>query len=358
MTWNTLDVPLNSAGKCTLIPARQYHNTMRHAYQDMSARSLYPNAGKRWHSRHEPAPSEYEQRRLWEEDTKNQLADDRKDFVRNFRLALDLRTITGGNALTAIQSFVRDTLNVAHWNYPTDNEGVQRMLCDAVASEKLIAVIDREYRGVPRVALPDPAPLQWPTTGGGGGYVFSHKVISYPEFVELQRTNRELANSSVGMLGAGLSAVVEPSSSLGTAASSGGGNRFDWLGAAETVGGAMLGGDDDSGDDIGALENAFSGGPRDDSTPSDHALPFEYTENAPGEFGEDTQTAWLPIDGGPPNKWVENSSGSRQLRYYDANGNAAVDFDFDHDHGFGIPHAHNWDNGVRDKGNSFSLLPW
>ncbi|MCC8402514.1 hypothetical protein LJ655_11535 [Paraburkholderia sp. MMS20-SJTN17] len=86
------------------------------------------------------------------------------------------------------------------------------------------------------------------------------------------------------------------------------------------------------------------------------AQPFEYSEDMPS--GDEIQTAWLPSEGGPPNQWLENTSGKKQWRLYDGNGNAAVDIDFGHDHGFGIPHSHNWDNGVRGKGNAFSLVPW
>jgi hypothetical protein len=91
------------------------------------------------------------------------------------------------------------------------------------------------------------------------------------------------------------------------------------------------------------------------STPLGDAQPFEYSEHMP--TGDDMQTAWLPSKGGPPNQWLENTSGKKQWRLYDGNGNAAVDIDFGHDHGFGIPHSHNWGNGVRDNGNAFSLLP-
>lgn len=100
---------------------------------------------------------------------------------------------------------------------------------------------------------------------------------------------------------------------------------------------------------------------RDDSaehdapTPLGNAAPFEYNGSA-GIAGDETQTAWLPITGGPANTWVQNPSGSGQMRLYDAKGNAAVDIDFDHDHGFGVPHSHNWNNGVRDNGNRISIL--
>lgn len=86
-------------------------------------------------------------------------------------------------------------------------------------------------------------------------------------------------------------------------------------------------------------------------------VPFEYgSENSSSM--ESSQLAWLPRTGGPASTWVENPSGSKQMRLYDGIGNAAVDFDFDHDHGFGAPHAHNWDGNSRDKGNAFSLLPY
>lgn len=101
MTWNTLDVPLDNGWKCTLIPAKQYHYMMRRGYDDISARALYPKAGVRWRSHYEREPGDYEKRSQWKEDADKQLADDRRAFARAFRPAWDLRTITGGNALSA-----------------------------------------------------------------------------------------------------------------------------------------------------------------------------------------------------------------------------------------------------------------
>src|SRR6185437_14277875 len=99
-----------------------------------------------------------------------QLAEDRRTFAGYFRPDLDLRTITGGNALREIQIFVRDFLNLAHWNLPTDNASIKRTLSNAVADGTLIPVVNYEYSGLPRVAQPDPAPQYWPATGGGAGY--------------------------------------------------------------------------------------------------------------------------------------------------------------------------------------------
>jgi hypothetical protein len=87
-----------------------------------------------------------------------------------------------------------------------------------------------------------------------------------------------------------------------------------------------------------------------------NAQPFEYTPDAPN--GDVETYGGMPIESGAPNTWVENPSGSRQLRLYDANGNAAVDIDFDHDHGFGAPHSHNWNGRSRDPGNPVSILPY
>jgi hypothetical protein len=191
--WNTLDVPLERGWQCTLIPAPQYARLMSWGYNDLTARSLYRRAGReRW-----PLPSnslqpdETGRRRKWEADVKRQLADDRLAFARHFRPLWDFRSITGGQALQEVQTFVRDALGVAHWNQPNDNAGIQRMLCEAVANKRLIPVVNREYRGRPRVARPDPAPLRWPDTGGGAATP-APEIISYIDFVALQRANGEL----------------------------------------------------------------------------------------------------------------------------------------------------------------------
>lgn len=269
MTWNTLDVPLRSGWKCTLIPARQYRDTMWRAYHDMSARALYPNAGRRWRPWNEPEPNEYEQRRLWEEDAKKQLVDDHRDFARYFRPEWDLRTITGGNALDAIQTFLRDALNVAHWNYPTDNESIQRMLCDAVASKKLIPVINREYRGVSRVTQPSPAPQSWASTGGGGSYWSTPKVYTMAEFQALQRANGELPALADS---AGPGAALNPLPTLGAPARAD--DDFGMPGVVESVTGAFPESDDD---DSGL---GFATDDSDGSPPLSDARPFEYTPDS------------------------------------------------------------------------------
>ncbi|WP_429548877.1 hypothetical protein [Paraburkholderia youngii] len=89
------------------------------------------------------------------------------------------------------------------------------------------------------------------------------------------------------------------------------------------------------------------------STPLGDAQAFDYQPDMPA--GVSFEIAKTP-NNGEPGTWYTNA-GSGQMRLYGDDGKAGVDFDFDHDHGQGIPHAHNWDRGVRGPGLPFSLLP-
>jgi hypothetical protein len=89
------------------------------------------------------------------------------------------------------------------------------------------------------------------------------------------------------------------------------------------------------------------------ATPLGDAQPFDYQPDMPD--GDAFDIAKTP-NGGDPGTWYTNA-GSDQMRLYGDDRKAVVDFDFDHDHGQGIPHAHNWDDGVRGPGLPFSLLP-
>nr|WP_103702821.1 hypothetical protein [Paraburkholderia eburnea] len=302
--------------------------------------------------------SEVDKGELWEKDRLRQLADDTAAFVRHFHPNWDLRTITGEKALRDVQAFARDSLNLAHWNLPSDNAAVKKLLTDAAASGRLVPVVNREYRGLPRVAQPNAAPQRWAAPIGGGGYGYAPKVLNAWEFDALRRANGELPALDSG--GSVVNATLAPRPALGVPATADDG--FGLPGFVESAAGALLGGgkdDDSNGDDDGMFsDNIFSADSDGASTPLGDAQPFEYGGEDVGPSGDALQTAWLPSKGGPPNQWVENSSGKQQWRLYDGDGNAAVDIDFGHDHGFGSPHSHNWDNGVRDSGNAFSLLPY
>ena len=70
--------------------------------------------------------------------------------------------------IDAITSFLCDHLNVAHWDLPTDNAGIERALKQAVEDGKLVPVVNRESWGTSsRTFRPTPAPLRWPPSGGG-----------------------------------------------------------------------------------------------------------------------------------------------------------------------------------------------
>lgn len=242
----------------------------------MSARWLYPNAGEddwpsTWNAR---PPDEQEKRRRWNDDVRRQLAEDRRTFAGYFRPDLDLRTITGGNALREIQAFVRDFLSLAHWNLPTDNASIKRTLSNAVADGTLIPVINCEYSGLPRVAQPDPAPQYWPVTGGGGGYAYKPEVLIGSEFQALQRANGEVPE--VGSFAAGgLGATLNPLPDLGAPARADDG--FGLLGVVESAADTLLGGD--------------GGGPGngDGSTPLGDARPFALGDD--NSYGDVTDMA-------------------------------------------------------------------
>jgi hypothetical protein len=104
----------------------------------------------------------------------------------------------------------------------------------------------------------------------------------------------------------------------------------------------VLGGDTDAADDVD-----------EDATPLGDAQSFEYQPQT--SDGESFDIAKTPNEG-TPGDWYTNS-GSGQMRLYGDDGKPVVDFDFDHDHGQGVPHAHNWDAGVRGPGLPFSLWP-
>jgi hypothetical protein len=364
MPWNTIDVPLVTGWQCTLMPECQYEKLMEwgDGYADFSARWLYPRAeSDEWDSIWNASlPSDSERAELWDEARLRQLAEDQGAFARLFHPDWDLRTISGGKALRDIKTFLRDSLNIAHWNMPEDNADIRRILCKAVADRRLIPIIDRDYEGLSRVALPDPAPLRWPTTGsgggsysGGGGYGFAPGVIGYDEFVALRRSNDQLANALSDSASAGISAVIEPLPSLGIVASGGGG--IDWLGAAETVAGAILGAVDGEGG-ASVCDESFTGDVADDSTPLGNAQPFDYQPDMPD--GDVDELAGMPFNG-EPGTWISSMPGTMpQMRQFGPSGTPLTDFDFEAHHGNPNPHVHNWDGYNRDEGAPVSLLPW
>jgi hypothetical protein len=90
-----------------------------------------------------------------------------------------------------VHAFLWDALYIVDWNLPEDGEGVRKVLCEAIANKRLIPVINREYRGLPRVDTPTPRPLDWPNPVSSW-IEPKPEIISYIDFVALQRANGEL----------------------------------------------------------------------------------------------------------------------------------------------------------------------
>jgi len=107
---------------------------------------------------------------------------------------------------------------------------------------------------------------------------------------------------------------------------------------------------DNAADDIATFSDDAG-----ESTPLYDAQPFDYQPDMPDMPDGDSFDIAKTPNQGDPGTWYTNP-GSGQMRMYGNDGQPVVDFDFDHDHGQGIPHAYNWDGGVRGPGVSFPPL--
>jgi hypothetical protein len=94
--WNALSIPLENGWQCTLVLASEYGSP--------SGNLLPFTKGKE----------------------REQIEQDRQDLHRYFRPRSDLRTASGEAELREIQSFLRDTLHLVHWNLPADNAAVEQ----------------------------------------------------------------------------------------------------------------------------------------------------------------------------------------------------------------------------------------
>ncbi|MGS0893141.1 hypothetical protein ACVBGC_11465 [Burkholderia stagnalis] len=191
MRWNTLDVPLEFDWQCTLVPCCDYRTPSGDAHAFIR-----------------------------NDDERRRLEEDRRDFHRYFRPDWDIRSNTGQAAVLEIQRFLSDRLNIAHWSLPTDIVAIEGALRQAVANERLVPMINRNWRGQPMVFRPTPFPLRWPPSARGpdAGY-----IVPYGE----------LLATVEGGPGGDASGKI--------ASNMAGGSVLDWLGAAVAVADAALG---------------------------------------------------------------------------------------------------------------------
>jgi hypothetical protein len=318
-SYNALYVPLTSDWQCSLVPDRDMEDVDRG-----------------W-------KLSYEARQKASKEREDQIEKDQRDFDRYFRVAISRRAARACSDFSAYIAFIGEHLRITGLSAPVDGEGVTRILREAVRDGRLVPAIDRAWRGSRRVGR-SYAPQSWPKRAPDPRPTV-YGVLNNGEFVPLDNFGRAIDRTPYVPIKA------RAAEAAGNAPSSGTGDVLDWLGMAETAAGAVLGSDAASGNDC-AFDDGFVSGAGDDSTPLSDAQAFDYQPDMPDDGSFDI--AKTPNEG-DPGTWYTNP-GSGQMRMYGHDGQPVVDFDFDHDHGQGIPHAHNWDDGVRGPGVSFSPL--
>ncbi|SAK87489.1 hypothetical protein AWB75_05954 [Caballeronia catudaia] len=257
---------------------------------------------------------------------------------------------------TQCVSYIREHLRVSTFDLPVDGAGITSILKQSVRDNRLIPAVHREWSGN-RSVFRHYAPQYWPNSGGGS--VTSSKPLSLTEFYALKQANGEpgkaLADGGAFDLSSkamGLDAAASASDAFGATIGDLRSAGTDWLGMAIEVAGAVAGGALGSAsdkDDNPLLKNLTDG-----DTPISDAEPFEFESGLPDGDGFDL--AGIPFNGDPG--WVESGpKQKKQWRMYGSDRAPVVDIDFDDHHGQPNPHAHNWDDGVRDHGWPVSVFP-
>lgn len=263
-SYNSLTVPLDiGTWQCTLLLRRDYAEQARQwkSSRDRDRRSSSEWARDRPHSR---SGSIFDDRDD-EAAEKRQREDDVRAFALYFRPNYDFRRLIHTD-IDAIMSFVSEFLNVAHWNLPTDNAGVERLLKQAVGDGRLVPIIDRDRRTPARTFRPAPAPLRWLSDGGSGearpAYLFPPGTTAFDGEPVLSGPYNPASQ-------------VRQGAALRTSASSdAAGGSFDWLGAAETAVETVLRHNE-------GPDEFASDADDDTSMQFADAQPFEYTPDAP-----------------------------------------------------------------------------
>jgi hypothetical protein len=328
VSYNSLSVPLAiGAWSCELVPARDYRS---------------PSGGS--------LP-------FIQADEQRQLDADRNDFARYFRPNYDFRrTIT--HDIDEIRAFVRDCLGLSGGNQFTDNDGLRRILCEAVSSGRIVPVVDRERRTPVRTARAPFAPQSWNEaapamrSGSGGGGAAPASRSFHQLAMDWMGLDSDGAYAYIEKYNAMVQHVEEVEARTAAARAAAASGSDDGLfGVAEAAASSkLISPNAGFGDDASAVNG-------EDSTPLGDARSFDYQLGI-GD-GDSIDVAGIPNMTGDPNSWVESGPGmKKQWRMFDSDGNAAIDIDFDSHHGQANPHAHNWDGNFRDQGWPVSILPW
>ncbi|BAN24798.1 hypothetical protein [Caballeronia insecticola] len=287
----------------------------------------------------------FEEREKKRRERKKQIEQDKDDFDRLFRAHIDPRDAATSSEFRHYADFIRNTLRMSRWNMPIDGDGITRSLRDVVRARRIIPVIDRAWYGGPRV-FRHYAPQHWPGDGGGG-------FLAANSFRTNAPTGRFTGPFAAAMFVADTvmnSRLARSSRAIGREADDSG-SGFNWLDAVESTAGVVLGDGgmaDDSGGPSGEGGSLFG-----------DAQPFEYESDMPdGDVFDLASQKTKTPNLGDPGQWYTNP-GSGQMRLYGDTGAPVIDLDFDHRHNGMIPHAHNWNDGVRDTDDDVvPFSPW
>ncbi|MDR6380476.1 hypothetical protein [Paraburkholderia caribensis] len=337
MQWNTLDVPLENGWKCRLYPARQYRRLAR----ELRGAELYGGSVSRTRDGSASFTIDDRQREL-----------DRRDFDLHFRPRPDLRTVTGKRELDVIRSFLRDLLDVAHWNRPADNEGIEKALREAVASGRLVPVIDRERRALARVTRPDCAPERWASSSSGLGNAGGFGLGKWAAFVDAG-PGPLMLNGEPVLRGPYDPATREAQLKAAWAEMANGagrsGDALDLLGAARAIAGGMVAAESDE-DAVPSFAKGISAATgiddsaKADSSPPGDAQPFGYYPDKLSDETTEVAARGVRLSGNDPGGFRINPNGL-DVDYFDDHGNLCAQYHESH----GPAHGHNFDNGVRDN---------
>ncbi|CAB3755501.1 hypothetical protein [Paraburkholderia solisilvae] len=291
MSYNALYVPLDiGTWSCKLLPTSEYRSP--------SGEWLNLIKGEELH----------------------QLEEDRRAFDLYFRPNYDFRSLIRSD-IDAICSFIRDQLALAHWDLPTDNAGMERILKQSVRDRRLIPVVNRDQRVRAYAHRPPPAPLRWPPSGG-----------AMPEVQAIPYVGRLSLTVSSG-----------PATTMGsTRAAAGTDFRRGGVAAGSATGAIVR-----SARAVSVVD-AWTG---DGITRLAEAQPFEYTPDASSGSVTEIAARGVRMTGNQPSGFRINPNGL-DVDYFDADGNLCAQYHASH----GEPHGHNFEGGVRD-GAHLSMSP-
>jgi hypothetical protein len=236
--------------------------------------AMFPRTGPRdMHDVDRGWKLSYEERQKARKECEEQIEQDQRDFDRLFRVSNNRRAAHACSDFGEYAAFIREHLSISAFSAPVDGDDITRILHDAVRDGQIVPAISRAWWGSRRVAR-QYAPQSWPKPAPD----LKPTIYSFRggQLVPLDANGRFIDDSPYvpTRIAAKVAATAGARSGGGDGASG-----SDWLGAAETVAGAVLGGAGSS--DGESMLKSF--GDTDDSEGGSllsDTLPFEYQPDA------------------------------------------------------------------------------